>query len=104
MNINEMNLAEIESRSAEIEAQIDSATSKEELETLSASLLEEKKALEERKVELKDLEERKAIAKEIEEGTIVPNVIEERKEEKTMKTVEEFRNSKVLSYMPRSIS
>ena len=94
MNINEMNLAEIESRSAEIEAQIDSVTSKEELETLSASLLEEKKALEERKVELKDLEERKAIAKEIEEGTIVPNVIEERKEEKTMKTVEEFRNSK----------
>ena len=94
MNINEMNLAEIEARSAEIEAQIDSVTSKEELETLSASLLEEKKALEERKVELKDLEERKAIAKEIEEGTIVPNVIEERKEEKTMKTVEEFRNSK----------
>lgn len=93
MDIKEMNLADIEAREKEMESQIDSCQSKEELESLSASLVEEKKALEERKAELKDLEERKAAAKAIQEGTVAPKVVEERKEETTMKNIKEYRNS-----------
>ena len=94
MEIKDMTIADIEAREAEMKAQIEAAESEEQLNEMKDTFTEERKLLSERKAELVDLETRKAEAKAIEEGAMAPKVIEERKEEKTMKTVEEFRNSK----------
>lgn len=94
MEIKNMSIAEIEARLAEMKAQIESAESEEQLNEMKETFTEERKLLSERKAELVELETRKAEAKAITEGTMVPKVIEERKEETSMKKVEEYRNSK----------
>ena len=92
MNLEEMNLQDVEARLAEMEGIVETTESVEEIN----SLAEEKRALLERKAELAALEERKAQAEEIRTEAVTDKVetIEERKEERTMKTVEEYRNSK----------
>ena len=90
MNINEMTLADVEARLAEIEGELETRSG-EELDTLKAEVAE----LQTRKAELEALEERQANAKALEEQRATEPVkeIETRKEEKTMKTIEEYRNS-----------
>lgn len=90
MRLEDMTLQDVEARLAEMEGIVETTEDVEEIN----SLTEERKALMERKAELADLEERKAIAEKIESGEIIPDIIEERKEENVMKTIEEFRNSK----------
>ena len=90
MKIEEMTLQDVEARIAEIEATKDTC---EDEEMLSA-MVDEAKELAIRKVELADLEERKAIAEKIKSGEINPVTIEERKEDKTMMKIEEYRNTK----------
>ena len=94
MEIKDMTIADIEARETEMKAQIESAESEEQLNEMKNSFTEERKLLSERKAELKDLEERKATAKAIENNEVVPVVIEERKEERKMAKIEEYRNSK----------
>lgn len=94
MEIKDMTIADIEAREAEMKAQIESAESEEQLNEMKDSLTEERTLLSERKAELKDLEERKAMAKELESGKTPDSVIEERKEERKMAKIEEYRNSK----------
>ena len=87
MELNEMTLNDVESRIAELSTE---GKTPEEIEEMT----EELKALNERKAELVDLEERKAIAEAINEGKVSEvKVVEERKGETNMKTVEEYRNS-----------
>ena len=90
MEIKDMTLEEVESRLAECDSIRETSENPEEVETLAKEVEE----LEVRKAELKDLEERKAMAQEIESGEAVPEVIEERKEEREMKDIKEYRNSK----------
>ena len=90
MDIKEMNLEEVEARISELATMTETS---EDVEAIN-NAREELRSLNERKAELKDLEERKAIAQEIQNNNIVPKVIEERKEEKKMKSIEEYRNSK----------
>ena len=91
-NLKDMTLEQVEARLAEL----DSVMSPESDAEVSEEMTEEMRALQERKIELKALEERKAQAEELRTDTTTEEVeiIEERKEERTMKTVEEFRNSK----------
>lgn len=89
MNINEMTLEQISTRMTEIEAELEQKSGEE-----LAALKEEVAALQERKAVLKDLEERKALAAKIQEGKINPEVKEKRKEDITMKDINEYRNSK----------
>lgn len=90
MTINEMTLADVEARMSEIDAELETKSG-EELEALKTEAVE----LQERKAVLADLEERQANAKALEEQRATEPVkeIETRKEEKTMKTIEEYRNS-----------
>lgn len=90
MNINEMTLADVEARLAEIESELETRSG-EELDTLKAEVAE----LQTRKAELEALEERQANAKALEEQRATEPVkeVETRKGEKTMKTIEEYRNS-----------
>ena len=90
MKIEEMTLADVEARLAEIEAELETRSG-EELDALKAEVV----SLQERKAVLADLEERQANAKALEEQRATEPVkeIETRKEEKTMKTIEEYRNS-----------
>ena len=90
MELKDMTLEEVESRLAECDSIRETSENPEEVETLAKEVEE----LEVRKAELKDLEERKAMAQEIESGEAVPEVIEERKEEREMKDIKEYRNSK----------
>lgn len=92
MELKEMTLQDVEARLSEMEGIVETSENVEEVNTLA----EEKRALLERKEELVALEERKAMAEEIQSETTTEEVetIEERKEERTMKTVEEYRNSK----------
>jgi len=92
MEIKEMNLEEVEARLLECDSKKESCDNAEELR----SLIEEMKALEERKVELKNLEERKAHAQELDNNKTDAKVEvkEERKEEREMAKVAEYRNSK----------
>ena len=85
-----LNLEEVEARSKELDAIVETSENEEEL----INAKEERALLIERKAELKDLEERKAVAQAIENREIVPKVIEERKEERKMAKIEEYRNSK----------
>ena len=91
MELKEMTLQDVESRLAELDKIRETSENAEELETLAKEVEE----LEARKVELKALEERKAQAEELRTGKATEKVeiIEQRKEERTMKTVEEYRNS-----------
>lgn len=89
MELNEMTLSDVEKRIAELSTE---GKTPEEID----SMTEELKALNERKAELVDLEARKADAQAINEGKVADSevkVIEERKGETNMKTVEEYRNS-----------
>lgn len=88
--LKDMTLEEVEARLAELDA----VMSPESEAEVSDAMTEEMRALQERKVELADLEERKAIAEKIQSGEISPVIIEERKEDKTMMKIEEYRNTK----------
>lgn len=90
MKIEEMTLADVEARLAEIEGELETRSG-EELDTLKAEVVE----LQTRKAELEALEERQANAKALEEQRATEPIkeIESRKGEKTMKTIEEYRNS-----------
>ena len=92
MELKDMNLMDVEARLKEIDSIRETSEDASEIETLAAEVEE----LEARKVELVALEERKAQAEELRTDTTTEEVetIEERKEERTMKTVEEYRNSK----------
>lgn len=90
MEIKEMTLKDVETRLAECDTIRETSQNAEEIEALAKEVEE----LEARKVELADLEERKADAEKIRTGEVTPEVIESRKEENVMKTIEEFRNSK----------
>lgn len=89
MEIKDMNLEEIEARMSELDSMVETSESTEEI----AKATEERALLAERKAELESLESRKAMAQEIDNGSKA-EVVEERKEENKMKTIEEFRNSK----------
>ncbi len=89
MEIKDMNLEEIEARMSELDSMVETSESTEEI----AKATEERALLAERKAELESLETRKAMAQEIDNGAKA-EVVEERKEENKMKTIEEFRNSK----------
>lgn len=90
MKIEEMTLADVEARLAEIDAELETRSG-EELDALKAEVVE----LQERKAILADLEQRQADAKALEEKRAEAQVtpIETRKEEKTMQKIEEYRNS-----------
>ena len=84
-----LNLEEIEARKAELDSMVEACENEEEL----VKATEERALLIERKTELKDLETRKALAQEIDNGAKA-EVVEERKEERKMQKIEEYRNSK----------
>lgn len=86
--IKEMSIEEVEARSAELDSMVETSENTEEIEKAT----EERALLNERKAELKDLEERKALSEELNKGAM-PEIIEERKEERKMKDIKEFRNS-----------
>ena len=86
--IKEMSIEEVEARSAELDSMVETSENTEEIEKAT----EERALLNERKAELKDLEERKALSEELNKGA-KPEIIEERKEERKMKDIKEFRNS-----------
>lgn len=90
MKLEDMTLADVEARLAEIEAELETRSG-EELDALKAEVV----SLQERKVVLTELEERQANAKALEEnradGTVT--IVEAKKEERTMQKVEEYRNS-----------
>lgn len=88
MNINEMTLEDVSVRMNEIEAELEQKSGEE-----LAKLKDEVKELQERKAVLEDLQERKALAQQIQDNKVVPKVVEERKEEKEMKDLKEYRNS-----------
>ena len=90
MEIKDMKLEEVEARISELDSMVETSENVEEI----TKATEERTLLVERQTELKDLEERKATAKAIENNKVVPVVIEERKEERKMAKIEEYRNSK----------
>ena len=90
MEIKDMKLEEVEARISELDSMVETSENVEEI----TKATEERTLLVERQTELKDLEERKATAKAIENNEVVPVVIEERKEERKMAKIEEYRNSK----------
>ena len=89
--LKEMTLTEVEERLAELDSLVETSESAEDIEKMT----EEVRALNERKVELADLEERKADAKALEENRAddTVKIVEEKKEERTMQKLEEYRNS-----------
>lgn len=89
--LKEMTLTEVEERLAELDSLVETSESAEDIEKMT----EEVRALNERKAELADLEERKADAKALEENRAddTVTIVEEKKEERTMQKVEEYRNS-----------
>jgi len=92
MEIKEMTLADVTARMTELDSLVETSEKPEEIEGYT----EELRSLTERKAELEALEERKANAKALEEGKTdsTVTVVEQRKDENTMKTIEEYRNSK----------
>ena len=89
MELKDMTLEDVEARISELNTENKTV---EEVEQMT----EELKALNERKAELVDLEQRKADAKALEEEKVSDSkvtIIEQRKGEKTMKDVKEYRNS-----------
>lgn len=90
MELSEMNLEQVETRIKELDEEVRNASDKETVEKAT----EELKSLNVRKNELHDLEARKNDAKAIMEGSASVKTIEERKGEKTMMKMAEFRNTK----------
>ena len=92
MDIKEMTLEDVEKRISELDSLVETAENAESVDEMT----EELRSLNERKAELTALEERKANAKALEENRAddTVQVVEQRKDEKTMKTIEEYRNSK----------
>lgn len=92
MEIKDMTLADVTARMTELDSLVETSEKPEEIEGYT----EELRSLKERKAELEALEERKANAKALEEGKTdgTVTVVEQRKDENTMKTIEEYRNSK----------
>ena len=92
MEIKDMTLVDVEARLSELDALVETSEDTEEI----ARMTEEVRSLTERKAELTALEERKANAKALEENTpeAPVTIVEERKEERKMQKIEEFRNSK----------
>ena len=90
MELKDMTLEDVEARISELDSMVETS---EDVEAIN-NATEERKALNERKAELKDLAERKALAKELEQGKKPDSVIEERKEDRAMVKIEEYRNSK----------
>lgn len=92
MEIKEMTLADVTARMTELDSLVETSEKPEEIEGYT----EELRSLKEKKAELEALEERKANAKALEEGKTdsTVTVVEQRKDENTMKTIEEYRNSK----------
>ena len=89
MNFENMTLADVEARLAEIESELETRSG-EELDALKAEVV----SLQERKIFLVDLEERQKNAKALEENRAedIVTIVEERKEEKKME-LKEYRNS-----------
>lgn len=90
MNLENMTLADVEARLAEIESELETRSG-EELDALKAEVI----SLQERKTFLVDLEERQKNAEALATGKAedTVKVVEERKDEKEMKTIAEYRNS-----------
>lgn len=88
MKIDEMTLEEIEARLAEISEENLESRSEDELSALNQEIVE----LNARKAELVDIEKRQELAAQIKNNAVKAKTIEERKEEKTMMTMAEFRN------------
>lgn len=80
MNLENMTLAEVEARIAELDMEVRSSEDPEAIEKAT----EERKALNERREELKALETRKAQAQELENGAMPDKTIEARKEDKNV--------------------
>lgn len=94
MKIEEMNLAEVIARMAELEEEVRSLTDAEEAEKRA----EEMKELQTRKAELEDAEKRAQAAKDLENGQAKPSEIIERGGNKTMENTfttasKEFRDA-----------
>ena len=90
MEIKEMSLEQVEARMAELDSMVETS---EDTEAINKAT-EERQMLNERKAELESLETRKAQAQKLTEGEIKPEaIIEERKEERKMQKIEEYRNS-----------
>lgn len=90
MEIKEMSLEQVEARMTELDSMVETS---EDTEAINKAT-EERQLLNERKAELKSLETRKAQAQKLTEGEIKPEaIIEERKEERKMQKIEEYRNS-----------
>lgn len=94
MEIKDMTLEEVEARLSALETEV---AESEDTEFINGKATEEKRALLERKAELKDLEERKQIANAINEGSVQGTVKEERKMEETKmeftRESKEYRNA-----------
>ena len=92
MEVKDMTLTDVEARLAELDNLVAASGSEEEIKQMR----DEMEELSVRGAELKDMETRKADAKALEEGKVSEKVtkIEERKEERKMVDVKEFRNSK----------
>lgn len=91
MELKDMTIEDVQKRMTELDSMVQTSEDSEEI----AKATEERALLNERLAELKDLEERKATAQALTDGKIQPDaVIEARKEERTMKKIEEYRNSK----------
>ena len=88
MELKEMNLEQIETRIAELAANVETSESEEEV----TSMTEELRSLKERKAELEALETRKALAAELNNGAMPDAVKEEKREENKME-IKEFRNT-----------
>lgn len=85
MELSEMTLMDVEERLSALEIEVREMTEVADVEKAT----EEKKALLERKAELKDIEERTAVAEALNNGEIKPDVVvEERQEEKKMTDLE----------------
>lgn len=92
MEVKDMTLTDVEARLAELDNLVAASGSEEEIKQMR----DEMEELSVRGAELKDMETRKADAKALEEGKVSEKVtkIEERKGERKMVDVKEFRNSK----------
>ena len=78
MNLDEMNLEAVEARLAELDTEVRSMTSVEDIDKAIA----EKASLLERKAELDEVEARKQTALDITAKAVTPKIVEERKESK----------------------
>lgn len=88
MELSEMNLEQVTARLAQLDEEVRNAS---DLDAVTAAT-KEKEELLVRKAELQDLETRKQTALDLQNGVITGKIIEMGKDERTMMTMEEFRN------------